>query len=70
MKTYVVTPHLNRLNEMVLLMGHNLCFKEYGKIIPKLSLLPFLTGALFKTGYTKIDLRKFFFPQRMLFLNS
>ena len=32
MKTYVVTPHLNRLNEMVLLMGHNLCFKEYGKL--------------------------------------
>ena len=32
MKTYVVTPHLNHLNEMVLLMGHNLCFKEYGKL--------------------------------------
>ena len=47
MKTYAVTPQSNRLSEMVLLMGHNLCFKEViWKIIPKLSLLPFLSGAL------------------------
>ena len=60
-KTYVVIPHLNRFNEMVLLMGHNLCFKEViWRIIPKLSLLPFLSGALFKPGYTKTDLRNRF----------
>ena len=43
MKTYVVTPHLNRLNETVLMMGHKIGF--YGEmwlIIPKLSLLPSL----------------------------
>ena len=39
-KTYVVTPHYNRLTETVLTRGHNACF--YGKrwkIILKLSLL-------------------------------
>ena len=39
-KTYVVTPHWNRLNETVLMMGHKICF--YGEIwliIPKLSML-------------------------------
>ena len=39
MKTYVVTPHYNRLDETVLMVGHKICF--YGKIwliIPKLSL--------------------------------
>ena len=44
MKTYVVTPHLNRLNETVLMTGHNICFKGViWKIIPKLSLLPLLS---------------------------
>ena len=43
MKTYVVTPHLNRLDETVLMMGHNIRFKGViCKIIPKLSLLPLL----------------------------
>ena len=43
MKTYVVTPHSNRLGETVLMMGHNMCFTgEIWKIIPKLSLLPLL----------------------------
>ena len=39
-KTYVVTPHKNRLGETVLMVGHKICF--YGEIcliIPKLSLL-------------------------------
>ena len=27
-KTYVVTPHLNRLNEMVQISGHNIWFDE------------------------------------------
>ena len=68
MKTSVVTPHLNRLNGVVLVIDYNLCFKEViWKIIPKLSLLPFLSGALFKPGYTKIDLRKFFFPKECCF---
>ena len=38
-----MTPHLNRLNETVLMMGHKICF--YGEIciiIFKSSLLPFL----------------------------
>ena len=26
MKTYVVTPHLNRLDETVLMVGHKICF--------------------------------------------
>ena len=26
-KTYVVTPHLNRLKETVQMRGHNICFK-------------------------------------------
>ena len=43
MKTYVLTPHNNRLGETVLMMGHIICFN--GKIwiiIPKLFLLPLL----------------------------
>ena len=27
-KTYVVTPHLNHLDETVLMRGHNVCFNE------------------------------------------
>ena len=43
MKIYVVTPHLNRLVETVLMRGHNICFhEEIWIIIPKLSLLPLL----------------------------
>ena len=41
MKTYVVTPHKNRLDETVLMMGHKICF--YGEIkliITKSSQLP------------------------------
>ena len=49
-------------------MGTNVCFKEViWKIIPKLSLLHFLSGALFKPGYTQIDLRKFFSPKECCF---
>ena len=48
MKTYVVAPHKNRLDEMVLMRGHKIRF--YGEIcliIPKLSLLsPLLSGAV------------------------
>ena len=43
MLTYVVTPHQNRLDETVVMMGHKICF--YGELwllIPKLSLLPLL----------------------------
>ena len=47
MKTYVVTPHQNRRVETVLMMGHNIGFKGViRKIIPKLSLYPFSSGAL------------------------
>ena len=44
MKTYVVTPYYNRIDETVLMMGRKICF--YGEIwliIPKLSLLPIRT---------------------------
>ena len=40
MKTFMVIPHWNRLDETVLMIGHKICF--YGEIqiiIPKLSLL-------------------------------
>ena len=47
MKTYVVTPHLNRLDETVLIMGLNISFKgEIRKLIAKLPFYPFLSGAL------------------------
>ena len=43
MKTYVVTPHYNRLIKTVLMMGHKIClYGEMGLIIAKLSLLPLL----------------------------
>ena len=42
-KTYVVTPHYNRLDETVLTMGDKICFHGgMWLIIPKLSLLPLL----------------------------
>ena len=42
-KTYVMTPHLNRLRETILMMGSNIRLKElYGK----LSLLLISSGAL------------------------
>ena len=51
MKTYIVTPHLNRLGETVLMRGHNIPFcGEKSKIIPKLHLLTFLFGALEHLG--------------------
>ena len=37
MKTYIATPHQNRLDEMVLMRGHNICTCIHGairKIIP------------------------------------
>ena len=38
--TYIVTPHLNRLNETVQMRGHNICFRsKTRKIIIKYSLL-------------------------------
>ena len=37
MKTYVVTPHLNRLDKTVLMMGHKICF--YGEIYKANNLL-------------------------------
>ena len=46
-KTYVVTPHKNRLDKTVLMMGHKIClYIEIWQIIPKISLLPLLSGAL------------------------
>ena len=51
---YVVTPQLNRLDETVLMMGHNIRF--YGEIwliILALSLSPFL---IWSTGYTSMFL--------------
>ena len=37
-KTYIVTPHQNRLSETVLMRGHNICFRqEIRKIIFELS---------------------------------
>ena len=54
MKTYVVTPHLNRLDETVQMMGHKICFcEEMWLIILKLSLLPLFiwnTGSNSVTG--------------------
>ena len=38
---YIVTPHKNRLNETVLMMGHNIHIERIiWKVIPKFSLLP------------------------------
>ena len=38
-----MTPHKNRLDEMVLMKGHKIYFyKELCKFVPKLSLLPLL----------------------------
>ena len=43
LKTNIVTLHLNSLDQMVLIVGHNIHFKVVlWKIIPKLSLLPLL----------------------------
>ena len=40
MKTYVVTPHYNRLDKTDLMMAHKICFsEEIWIIITKLSLL-------------------------------
>ena len=36
-KTYIVTPHLNRLDETVQERGHNMVSKRIRKIIPQLS---------------------------------
>ena len=33
-KTYIVTPHLNRLTEMVLMRGHNIRFVEKKEKLP------------------------------------
>ena len=39
LKPYVVTPHLNRLDKTVLIVGHKICFyREVWLTIPKLSL--------------------------------
>ena len=39
-KTYVMTPHLNRLEETVQMRGHNIWFqREIRKIIPQILLL-------------------------------
>ena len=52
-ENYVVTPHKNRLSEMLLMMGQNICFKGViWKIIPKLSLLSLL---IWSTACTKIS---------------
>ena len=52
MKTYVVTPHLNRLDKTVPITGHKICFNgEISLIIPKLSLLPLL---IWSTGVDNI----------------
>ena len=49
-KTYVLTPHLNRLDKTVLMMGHKICLYghdgEIRLIMLRLSLLPPLSGAL------------------------
>ena len=48
MKTYVVTPHLNRLVETVRMMGQNIRFKRViRKISPNYPFYPFLSGALY-----------------------
>ena len=47
MKTYVVTPYKNHLDDKVLMRGHKICF--YGEIwliIPELSLLPLLNWSI------------------------
>ena len=57
MKTYVVTPHKNRLEETVLMMGHNLCFfGEICPIIPELSLLPLLIWSTVGPNFERLCL--------------
>ena len=46
MKTYVVTPHLKRLDETFLMMGHKICF--YGENMANYPWYPFLSEALEK----------------------
>ena len=46
-KIYVVTPHLNRLDETVQMRGHNICLRlEIRKINFELCSVPHLSGAL------------------------
>ena len=53
-KTYVVTPHQNRLDETVLMMGHKICSRgEIWIIIHKLSLLPILIWSTVKYTLSK-----------------
>ena len=43
LKSYIVTPHLNRLNKTVQMRGHNICFyPELTKIIPNYQILPLI----------------------------
>ena len=42
-KMYVVISHENYLREMVLIVGHKLC---YGRLSPNYTFYPFLSGAL------------------------
>ena len=42
-KTYDVISHENYLREMVLIVGHNIC---YGRLSPNYTFYPFLSGAL------------------------
>ena len=51
MKTYVVTPHYNRHNETVLMMGHKICF--YGEIWPIISKLTLLPPLICSTAYLR-----------------
>ena len=50
-KPYVVTPHLNGLDETVQMRGHNICFyAELTKIIPSYhQILPLFSRALSNT---------------------
>ena len=53
MQTHIVTPHLNRLTEMVQMRGHKVCLNgKIRKIISKLSLLPLL---IWSTGPLNAD---------------
>ena len=55
MKTYIVTLHYNCHDKMVLIMESKVCFNgEIWIIVPKLSLLLFLSGALQKYSIDEI----------------
>ena len=66
MKTYIVTPHYNRLTETVLMTGQKICFYgEICKIISKLS-IP-LSGALCNYIHLSSMKNQQFYVEQLIF---